>query len=159
MIRMSLQFSVSVHRAELSLGMGWQVRFFSFAASSMSQLFSRNLLVLKSVYAVSKPIKISTLNACGVECLSSSSASQLEQPILLFRHEGIRELRVGVRSMTDSPRRTGLLPAMWSALWSAVSWLAYDRCFVRGWVKAGWGWVEKGVTKSACRAGLVLRPE
>lgn len=63
------------------------------------------------VYATSKPIKISTLNAYGVECLSSSSASPLAQPTLLSCVEGIRELRAGMGSMTDSQPKDQIAPS------------------------------------------------
>jgi hypothetical protein len=158
---MSLQFSVSVHRAELSLGMGWQVHFLFHGFQYVPAFLQKPFSIEKCVYAMSKPIKISTLNVYGVECLSNSSASLLEQPILLFCVEGIRELRVGVRTMTDSHRRTSLPPGRWSVLWIKlqVSQLVYDWCFVRAWMTAGWGRVEKGVTESACRAGLGFRPK
>lgn len=49
---------------------------------------------------MSKLIKVSTLNTCGVERFSNSTASPFQQPTFLFCVEGVRELTVGVRSMT-----------------------------------------------------------
>lgn len=90
---------------------GWQVYFlfhgFQYVPASLQKRFS----IEECVYAMSKPIKISTLNAYGVEYLSSSSASPLVQPTLLSCVEGIRELRVGVRSMTDSQPKDQIAPS------------------------------------------------